>query len=184
MKKILAIGASNSSQSINKQLADYTARQVREAEVNLLDLNEYEMPIYSMDREKESGIPALAQQFKQQIANSDAVVLSLAEHNGSYTTAFKNILDWASRLEGSLWADKPVFLLATSPGGRGGATVLGLAKTYLPFMGAKVVASFSLPSFYNNFSLEEGVTDDTLNAQFVEQLAQFRQIIEQPIDQL
>lgn len=177
MKKILTIGASNSLQSINRQLAEYTARQVREAEVNLLDLNAYEMPIYGIDREKEEGIPALAQQFKQQIANSDAVVLSLAEHNGAYSTAFKNILDWASRLEGALWADKPMFLLATSPGGRGGATVLGLAKNYLPFMGAKVVASFSLPSFYNNFSGEEGITDEALSTQFVEQLAQFSQAI-------
>lgn len=177
MTKILAIGASSSSQSINKQLANYVAGQIKGAEVNLLDLNDYEMPIYSSDREKENGIPALAQQFKQQITESDAIVLSLAEHNGSYATAFKNVLDWASRAGQGLWADKPMFLLATSPGGRGGATILESAKGYFPFMGAKVVASFSLPSFYEHFSAEKGVTDQMLKSAFIEQFELFEQAV-------
>lgn len=184
MKKILAIGASSSRQSINQQLANYVASQVKGAEVNLLDLNDYEMPIYSIDREKEGGIPALAQEFKQQIEESDAIVLSLAEHNGTYTTAFKNILDWVSRLEGKLWGEKPMFLLASSPGGRGGKTVLDLAKTYLPFMGADITSSFSLPSFYNNFNQEEGITDAILRTTFASQLAEFDRVIEQKINQL
>ena len=177
--KILTIGASSSRNSINRALANYAAHQVKDAEVNLLDLNDYEMPIYSIDREKENGVPELAQQFKQQITESDAVVLSLAEHNGSYAAAFKNILDWASRLEGKLWADKPMFLLATSPGGRGGATVFELGKTYLPYMGANVVASFSLPSFQNNFSAENGVLDEALKTTFLAQLALFEAAVSQ-----
>ena len=63
-KKILAFGASNSKQSINRIFANYAAHQVSEAEVNLLDLNDFEMPIYGIDRERESGIPALAHDFK------------------------------------------------------------------------------------------------------------------------
>ncbi|MEO0877483.1 MAG: NAD(P)H-dependent oxidoreductase, partial [Bacteroidota bacterium] len=64
-KKILAFGASNSRNSINKQLASYAAGQLTDATITLLDLNDFEMPIYSIDREKESGIPQLAEQFKQ-----------------------------------------------------------------------------------------------------------------------
>ncbi|OJJ20344.1 NADPH-dependent FMN reductase [marine bacterium AO1-C] len=184
MKKILAIGASSSTQSINQQWATYVAQQVKDATVNTLDLNDYEMPLYSIDREKEGGIPALAQAFKTQIEESDAIVLSLAEHNGTYTAAFKNVLDWASRLEGKLWANKPMFLMATSPGGRGGKTVLELAKNYLPFMGANVVSSFSLPSFYNNFNQDEGVTDAILRTQFASQLSEFTRAVERVATQL
>ena len=147
MKKILTIGASNSHNSINKQLAKFTASQINDVEMNLIDLNEFEMPIFSIDREKESGIPTLANDFKNQINESDAIIISFAEHNGTYSTAFKNLLDWSSRLEGKLWNELPTFLMATSPGGRGGATVLNLAKNYFPFMGAKIEASFSTTIF-------------------------------------
>lgn len=51
MKNIIAIGGSNSSQSINRQLASWAANLVNDSQVNTLDLNDFEMPIYSSDRE-------------------------------------------------------------------------------------------------------------------------------------
>ena len=96
--KILAIGATNSTESINKQLATYTAGLVTGAEVETLDLNDFEMPIYSEQREKNQGIPELAHRFFNKISESDAVVISFAEYNGTYTAAFKNIFDWVSRI--------------------------------------------------------------------------------------
>ncbi len=124
MNKIVAFGASNSSKSINRQLAQWASSQLEGAEVNLLDLNGYEMPIYSMDREQNSGIPEKAEQFKEALREVDGIIISLAEHNGSYSSAFKNIFDWMSRLEKPIWLNKPMFLLATSPGARGGKNVL------------------------------------------------------------
>ena len=123
-KKILAFGASNSKNSLNKKLAAFAAYQVENVEVNLVDLNDYEMPIYSIDREKETGLPDLAIQFKQQIKDADGIIISFAEHNSAYTAAYKNIYDWVSRIERNVWENKPMFLLATSPGGRGAKTVL------------------------------------------------------------
>ncbi|MFT5707446.1 MAG: chromate reductase, partial [Oceanospirillaceae bacterium] len=61
--KLLAFAASNSTKSINKQLATFTTTLIEHTQVELLDLNDYEMPIYSEDREQASGIPAKAQQF-------------------------------------------------------------------------------------------------------------------------
>ncbi|HAS42847.1 MAG TPA: NADPH-dependent FMN reductase [Microscillaceae bacterium] len=176
-KKLLTIGASSSQNSINRKLANYVAHQVQGAVANLLDLNDYEMPIYSIDREKSQGIPALANQFKQQIVESDGIVLSLAEHNGSYATIFKNIIDWGSRIEGKLWEEKPLFLLATSPGGRGAKTVFEAFQAYWPKKGANVVAAFSLPGFHQNFSAEEGILEPALKVTFLEQLAQFEAAI-------
>lgn len=55
-KKIIAFGASNSTKSINKTLANYASKKLAKVEFELLDLNDFEMPIYSADREAESGI--------------------------------------------------------------------------------------------------------------------------------
>ncbi|PCI64867.1 MAG: NADPH-dependent FMN reductase, partial [Gammaproteobacteria bacterium] len=75
----------------NKKLANFTAHQIENAQVTLLDLNDFEMPIYSIDRENETGIPDLAHQFKKHLAEADGIIISFAEHNGAYTAAFKNI---------------------------------------------------------------------------------------------
>jgi chromate reductase len=151
MKKILAFAGSNSKTSINKQLATYAASLVGNAEVNVVDLNDYPLPLYGIDLENESGIPENAQVFLDLISSADGIVLSLAEHNGAYATVFKNIYDWMSRIDGKLLSNKPMLLMATSPGARGGATVLDIAKGRFPYMGGNIVSTFSLPSFYDNF---------------------------------
>lgn len=161
MKKIIAFGASSSKTSINKKLATYVAHQFENASVEVLDLNDYEMPIFSTDREAETGIPQLAQDFYNQLGTADLIVISFAEHNGTYTAAFKNIFDWTSRINASTFQDKPTLLLATSPGPRGGSTALEIAKGRFPFQGAVVKGSFSLPSFYENFDVSNGIINDT-----------------------
>lgn len=176
-KKIVAFGASNSKNSINKKLATFAANQVSDAEVNLLDLNDFEMPIYGIDKENETGIPNLAKDFKNHLKKADGIIISLAEHNGAYTTAFKNIMDWISRMEGSTWEDKPMLLLATSPGARGGQTVLEIAVNKFKFMNDNTHSSFSLPSFYQNFSEENGIINEELLNSFKEQLEIFEEAI-------
>ena len=170
MKKIIAFGASSSKNSINKQLAIYAAHLFQNATVEILDLNNYEMPIFSVDREKENGIPALAEEFYKKIGSSDLIVLSLAEHNGAYSSAFKNILDWASRINAITFQQKPMLLLATSPGPRGGSTVLEIAKNRFPFQGADLKGSFSLPNFNENFDLETGITNPELKSELLKRV--------------
>jgi chromate reductase, NAD(P)H dehydrogenase (quinone) len=168
MKRLLAFGASNSSDSINKQLATYASKQFKNVTVDLLDLNDYEMPIYSKDREKATGIPQLAHDFYNKIGEADFVLISFAENNGNYTTAFKNILDWMSRINGKTFQEKPMLLLATSPGARGGGSVLDIAVKRMPFQGGVVKGSFSLPSFNENFDTEKGViSNEELNDQLL-----------------
>lgn len=158
--KILAFGASNHSNSINKQLATYIANQFQ-GDIDFIDLNNYEMPIYSIDKEIKSGIPSLAIDFAQKIDQSDLVIISLAEYNGSYSTIFKNIFDWISRVPNrTAFGDKKYFLAATSPEPRGGQTVLEAAKTSFPFYGANIVADFSLPLFGQNFDEKNGILDE------------------------
>ncbi|MFT3793153.1 NADPH-dependent FMN reductase [Flavobacterium sp.] len=154
--KIIAFGASPSTKSINKGLATYATSLFQNAEVEILDLNDFEMPLFSVDREMTIGQHPLAQQFLDKIAGADALVVSMAENNGNYSAAFKNTFDWASRINVKVFQEKPMILMATSPGGRGGASVLGIAETLFPRYGGNIKATFSLPSFYQNFDIETG----------------------------
>lgn len=158
--KILAFGASNSKQSMNRQLAIYTAKQFKTADITILNLNDFEMPIYGIDKEIENGIPTEAFKMAEYIDESDLIIISLAEHNGSYTTAFKNILDWVSRISNrKTFGEKKLFLLATSDGKRGAADVLEAAVKRFPFIGGNVLSTFSLPLFSQNFDAKIGITN-------------------------
>jgi len=178
MKKIIAFAGSNSRASINKQLAVHAAQQVEGAAITILDLNDFSLPVYGIDLEQEHGIPEPVHTFLEHIKTADGIILSLAEHNGAYSTVFKNIFDWMSRLDGKLWSDIPMLLMATSPGGRGGATVLDIAKGRFPYMGGNIVSTFSLPNFGTNFE-PSGITDKTLKAEFNEAVMVFQHAINQ-----
>ncbi|MEP0392754.1 MAG: NAD(P)H-dependent oxidoreductase [Erythrobacter sp.] len=154
--RILAFAASNSSVSINQQLAQYAASLAEGAVVEMLNIHDYEMPIYRYDREEESGIPQLAHDFLTKIGAADAVIVSFAEHNGTYSAAFKNLFDWCSRIGRDVWQGKPMLLLATSPGGRGGQSVLDFAASSAPRFGANVVGHLAVPSFGESFDPKDG----------------------------
>ena len=171
MKKILAFAGSTSSTSINKQLATFAAENLENTSFDVVDLREYKLPIYSTD-EEQNGIPEDAQKFSDLLGNYDGFILSLAEHNGNFSTVFKNLFDWMSRINGKLWSDKPMFLMATSPGGRGGASVLEVAKARFPYMGGNIVAEFSLPLFFDNFS-DDKIVNDEFNSTFNIELQKF-----------
>lgn len=152
---LLVFAASNSTQSINRRFAMHAASVLQEdlkapVEIETLDLNHYEMPIYSPEREA-AGIPKEAHQFFNKISGADGLIVGFAEYNGSYTAAFKNLFDWASRIEMKIYQDKPMVVLATSPGPRGGQNVLKTAVEAAPFFGGSVSGSLSVGPFKEKF---------------------------------
>ena len=154
--KIVAFAATTSRKSINRQLVSYAARLLEEARpgdvtVETIDLNDYEMPTYSIDREAEGGIPSAAHDFFDRIGAADAVLISFAEHNGHYTAAYKNIFDWASRINKRVYQGKPTVMLATAPGPGGGRNVLEAAVRSGRFYGNDVLASLAIPRFHDSF---------------------------------
>ena len=171
MKKILAFGGSTSSSSINKQLSTYAASLVHDTEYKVIDFNEYSAPIYSIDEENR-GFPESMVQLSNYMKDFDGYVVSLAEHNGSYAAAFKSILDWLSRINRSIFNNKPVLLMSASPGGRGGASVLANAGTYFPHAGASEVITFSFPKFFDNFSKGK-ITNKELNETLLTKVKEF-----------
>ncbi|YCM42820.1 NAD(P)H-dependent oxidoreductase [Verrucomicrobiaceae bacterium 227] len=164
MKNILVLAGSSHRASINLALATHAGQQLENVQLTILDLNDFEMPLFSQDLEEASGIPQKARDFLAKIQASDGIILSLAEHNGSYSAAFKNIFDWTTRIETKLWSSRPMLLMATSPGGRGGASVLAAAQATFPHLGAEIAATFSLPSYFDNFTVEAGISEATFKA--------------------
>ncbi len=174
MKKIITIAGSNSQNSINKSLLSYTIQLLENVEIISIDLNDYVLPIYGVDFEAENGIPTAIKRLDELFDKADGFIIALAEHNGTYTTAFKNIIDWLSRVNMKIWREKPMLLMAASPGGRGGTTVLQSANAYFPYLGGKVIAGFSLPNFYDNFS-EDEISDNELNEELSRKTLLFEQ---------
>jgi chromate reductase, NAD(P)H dehydrogenase (quinone) len=176
VKKIIVLGGSNSTKSINKRLAVFAASQLEAVEVIIVDLNEFHMPLFSVDLEAEIGSPENAIKLNALLQSADGLVVSLAEHNGSFSAAFKNAFDWLSRIDKVVWKNKPMLLMATSPGGRGGASVLATATALFPRFGTTIVATFSLPSFHDNFS-EQGVINAELSAELNQKINIFQKAI-------
>lgn len=172
MRKILAFAGTNSKLSINKQLVTYASSLIKEHKIEIIDLNDFELPVFSIDLEKEKGFPENALRFSELIKNSKGVILSLAEHNGTYTAAFKNLFDWLSRIEAKTWQHKPMLLMSATPGGRGGQGVLAAALDRFPRHDSNIVSTFSLPNFHDNFESGE-IIDEELIIKFKEVVRQF-----------
>ena len=179
MKKIITIAGSNSQKSINKSLITYTNSLLEHVNIISIDLNDYVLPIYGADFEAENGIPTAIKRLNELFDTADGFIVSLAEHNGSYAAVFKNTIDWLSRVNMKIWREKPMLLMATSPGGRGGATVLQSASAYFPFMGASITDTFSLPLFYDNFNNGE-INDESLKAEIQSKVNKIQTIINFP----
>lgn len=176
MKKVIAFAASNSKNSINKIFVGYAANKLNDVDLEILDMNDFILPLYSPDLQADEGIPEKALKFRDLIHSADGVILSLPEHNGGYSAAFKNLWDWNSRIDMKFWAEKPILVMAASPGPRGGMLVLRTALEGIPFFGGRVVSSFSMPSFYENFK-DNTLEDEELENLLVKNVKIFQQAI-------
>jgi NAD(P)H-dependent FMN reductase len=136
--KILAFAGSLRSGSWNKKLVRVAAQMAGRggAEVTLVDLREFNMPLYDGDLESSAGIPEGPMRFKQLMNNHDAFLISSPEYNSSITGALKNAIDWASRQapgEAPLqsFRGKVAGLLSASPGALGGLRSLTTVRAIL-----------------------------------------------------
>ena len=111
MSTILAFAGSNSSTSINFKLVKYTASLIVEHKVQLLNMANLPFPMYSEDYEKENGFSNALIEIKNDIQNTDGLIISVSEHNGNASAYFKNFLDWLSRLDKNFLRGKKVLLV-------------------------------------------------------------------------
>ncbi len=171
--KILGFAASTSSTSINKKLVESTVSMFPIEELEVVDLNDYRVPLFSIDEEK-NGFPNGAKMFLEKVKHSDAIICSMSEHNRNWTASFKNLFDWCSRIELKVFQEKSMFLMSTSPGGYGGQNSLNIAMKVFPSFGGQVKDSFSLPKYYENFDEVNGIVNMELLTELKEKIEKFR----------
>lgn len=162
MSTIIAFAGSNSSTSINFKLTQFTAGLIKTEKVKLINLAYESFPMYSEDHERENGFPDALLELRDDILKAKGVIISVNEHNSNPSAFFKNVLDWLSRMERKYLENTEVLLMATSPGKRGALGSMENIENLLPRFGAHICATFSLPSFYENFDKEQGITDAEL----------------------
>ena len=173
--KIFAFSGSNSSESINKMLVTYAASLFSEPTTQIYSMRDFEMPLFGVDLEKETGAHPTAQKFLDMIDACDLLLVSLPENNGTYSAAFKNVFDWASRIRKDVFVQKPTLLMAASPGQRGGKSVLELASSNLARYGMDIRETFSFPMFYENFDTQNAkITNVALDLELGEKISKIK----------
>lgn len=97
--KIIAFSGSARAQSFNQRLVSIAAEAARTAgaDVTILSLGEYPLPLYDADLEASDGLPANAISLKTLFAGSDGILIATPEYNSSIPALLKNALDWISR---------------------------------------------------------------------------------------
>lgn len=164
--KIIAFGASHHKASINRTFAAYAASQFESADIEVLDLNNYPLPMFTVEAEHELGHPQAARDFVAKLEEADLLIISMSEHNGSYTASFKNLFDWASRVKLKMFEGKKLLLISTATGSGAGVHVLEAAVKRFPRHGAEIIGTFSLPRFKDNFHEQDGILIDDLRDEF------------------
>ena len=174
MKKILAFAGSNNAMSINHQLVEFTASQINDCEVKVLDIRNWDVPMYSINMDPDQT-PENITTLIALIKESDGFIISSPEHNGGTPAFFKNIIDWLSRRGKNVFDKKPMLLMSTSPGVSGGASNLKYLIHSLPYQGATIGATFSLPSFQGNF--KEGKIVGNHAGELQESIGEFKEVL-------
>lgn len=125
--KILAFAGSTRNGSFNRQVLDHAVQGAREAgaEVTLIDLKDYSLPLYNADLELSHSLPEAAVRLKDLFKSHDGLLIACPEYNSSITPLLKNTLDWVSRPQGeesglAPYQGKLAALVAASEGHLGG----------------------------------------------------------------
>jgi NAD(P)H-dependent FMN reductase len=146
MPRILAFAGSLRRDSFNKKLVAIAAHGAREAgaEVTLLDLKDFPLPLFDQDLEAEQGLPENGKKLKKLFIDHDGLLIASPEYNSSITAVLKNALDWVSRpapgeppLVG--FRGKVATLMSASPGALGGLRGLVHVRSILGNLGVIVL---------------------------------------------
>jgi len=168
--KIVALAGSLRKESLNHTLAIAVANAARRAgaEVEVIKLSDFDIPLFNEDLEKNGAIAGV-EQLKDKIRNANGLIVASPEYNGSISGVLKNALDWASRTAPKAvpaFANTTVALVATSPGGLGGIRALPHVSNIFAGMGALVLSKqLAVGGGYQAFDNDGGLTDEGMQQQ-------------------
>jgi chromate reductase, NAD(P)H dehydrogenase (quinone) len=139
--RILAFCGSTRKESLNGKFLNAAVEAARAggAEVNLIHLDDFALPLFNADLEDRDGMPENAAKLVALIAGSHALLVASPEYNSMFTPLLKNTIDWCSRPDPNPFAGKVAAVLSASPGLHGGVRSLQLAQQLLLKLGCVVV---------------------------------------------
>jgi len=145
--RILAFGGSLRRDSFNQKLAAIAAAGARAAgaDVTLIALRDFPLPVFDQDLEDRDGLPAAAKSLKQLFREHHGLLIAAPEYNSSISGALKNAIDWVSRSETDdepplvAFTGKTAVLCAASPGALGGLRGLVHVRAILGNLGVTVL---------------------------------------------
>ena len=190
MPKILALAGSARKDSFNGRLVRIAADGARQAgaEITVLNLAEYPLPLFDEDLEREQGAPKNAVKLQQLFLEHHGLLISSPEYNSSITALLKNTVDWVSRpVEGkpqlAAYRGKVAAIMAASPGALGGLRGLVHLRSILSNIGVIVLPDqVAIPNAYQAFD-EAGQLTDKRKQASVESLGKgLTEIIRKIID--
>ena len=178
--KILALAGSTRSESLNKRLIEAVAALAdpARAEVEVIDLRDYPLPLYDGDLEDAEGVPENAVRLKEKFLAADALLISTPEYNTSLPAVLKNAIDWISRpVEGVPWLSEirgqVLGAMSASPGSTGGMQALGHLRQMFSNLGAYVVPGFTAcPNAAAAFDEEGNFVNEAQGKQFAAYMVQ------------
>ncbi|HEY4199440.1 MAG TPA: NAD(P)H-dependent oxidoreductase [Devosiaceae bacterium] len=137
MKTAITLCGSLRKGSYNELLRRHLSQKLREAgvEVEDIDLGDYPMPIFDEDIEAE-GTPAAAGILARKLAAADIVLIVSPENNSGTTALLKNTIDWISRQKHGQWRHAVFGLAAVSSGKYGGVVGIAHLRDTLSKLGA------------------------------------------------
>jgi NAD(P)H-dependent FMN reductase len=171
--RILAFGGSLRRESYNQKLVTIAVEGARAAgaEVTLIALRDFPLPVFNEDLEAAEGLPASAKKLKQLFLEHHGLLISAPEYNSSITGALKNTIDWVSRAESddepvlSAYIGKTAILCAASPGNLGGLRGLVHVRAILGNIGVTVLPDqVAVTKAHEAFSADGSLVDDKLVA--------------------
>lgn len=144
--KILAFSGSARKDSFNQRLLENAARAAEDAgaDVRIINLGDFPMPIMNQDLEREQGQPENGTRLKALFIEHDGFLLASPEHNSSISSLLKNAIDWVSRKVGDepplvAFKGKTAAILSASPGRLGGLRGLVHVRSILSNLGVLVL---------------------------------------------
>lgn len=187
--RILAFAGSTRESSYNKRLVSIAVNGAREAGANvkLIDLRDFPMPLFDEDLEAREGKNEFAREFKQLLIESDGILISSPEYNGSLSATLKNAIDWATRADegeapGSLPAfrGKVISLMSASPGGLGGLRGLVHLRAILGGLGCIMLpAQLAVSSAHDAFNAAGNLKNEKQQQQILNQGRELSKFIAQ-----
>lgn len=165
--KILAFAGSTRTDSFNKKLIKVAASGAKEvgADVTVIDLRDFPMPLYDEDLEKKEGLPSNTIKLKKIMVSHQGFLISSPEYNSSISGVLKNTIDWTSRQGNdespmSCFKDKVAGIMSASPGGLGGLRGLVHVRAILENMGVLVIPSqVAISQAHEAFNLDGSMKD-------------------------